>query len=157
MQKNTKLDVSEQFLVATRSIPDSDPVLPKAVSTPLLHRLFPVPDPGNGRCRDFATAVQGQESLKQGTNKVKTKYESDQNNFYLFVVDFDEKVVFKMAINVPLVYGLFTVSVPMQYPECTTKVPKSYCGGSKELLKPIARLRIYRRSLYKPGNTVVSV
>ncbi|MEN5193223.1 hypothetical protein [Sphingobacterium faecium] len=66
--------------IYTGSIPDSDTVLPKAVYTPLLHRLFPVPDPGNGRCRDCAIAEQGQESLKQGTNKVKTKCKSDPNN-----------------------------------------------------------------------------
>ncbi|WGQ14853.1 hypothetical protein [Sphingobacterium faecium] len=75
----------------TRFISDSDTVLPKAVCTPLLHRLFPVPDPGNGRCRDFAAAVQGQESLKQGTNKVKTTYESDPNSLDIPAVDFEGK------------------------------------------------------------------
>ncbi|UPZ36403.1 hypothetical protein MUB18_20145 [Sphingobacterium sp. PCS056] len=72
-------------------ISDSDSVLPKAVCTPLLHRLFPVPDPGNGRCRDFATAVQGQESLKQGTNKVKTTYESDPNSLDIPAFVFEGK------------------------------------------------------------------
>ena len=57
----------------TSFISDSDSVLPKAVCTPLLHRLFPVPDPGNGRCRDFATAVQGQESLKQVRTRLKQR------------------------------------------------------------------------------------
>ena len=75
----------------TSFISYSDTVLPKAVCTPLLHRLFPVPDPGNGRCRDFATAVQGQESLKQGTNKVKTTYESDPNSLDIPAVDFEGK------------------------------------------------------------------
>ena len=75
----------------TSFIPYSDTVLPKAVCTPLLHRLFPVPDPGNGRCRDFATAVQGQESLKQGTNKVKTTYELDPNSLDIPAVDFEGK------------------------------------------------------------------
>ncbi|MGJ1323494.1 hypothetical protein ACR780_12430 [Sphingobacterium faecium] len=75
----------------TSFISDSDTVLPKAVCTPLLHRLFPVPDPGNERCRDFATAVQGQESLKQGTNKVKTTYESDPNSLDIPAVDCEGK------------------------------------------------------------------
>jgi len=73
------------------SIPDSDTVLQKVVFMPLLHRLFPVPDPGNGRCRDCATAEQGKESLKQGTNKVKTRYESDANSLCIFAVDFEAK------------------------------------------------------------------
>jgi len=75
----------------TSFIPHSDTVLPKAVFTPLLHRPFPVPDPGNGRCRDFSTAVQGHESLKQGTNKFKTKYESDPNSLDIPAVDFEGK------------------------------------------------------------------
>ncbi|WP_293929180.1 hypothetical protein [Sphingobacterium sp. UBA6320] len=75
----------------TSFIPHSDTVLPKAVCIPLLHRLFPVPDPGNGRCRDFATAVQGQESSKQGANKVKTTYESDPNRLDIPAVDFEGK------------------------------------------------------------------
>jgi hypothetical protein len=101
--------------IYTGSIPDSDTVLQKAVYTPLLHRLFPVPDPGNGRCRDCAIAEQGQESLKQGTNKVKTKYESDPNNLTFLLSILKQNRAFKWAKSVPLVYGLFMGSVPKSY------------------------------------------
>ncbi|UPZ34811.1 hypothetical protein MUB18_11885 [Sphingobacterium sp. PCS056] len=117
--------------IYTSSIPDSDTVLPKAVYTPLLHRLFPVPDPGNGRCRDCAIAEQGQESLKQGTNKVKTKYESDPNNLTFLLSILKQNRAFKWAKSVPLVYGLFTGSVPIRYQECTGKLLRRYQRATK--------------------------
>jgi hypothetical protein len=40
---------------------------------------------------DFATAVQGRGSLKQGTNKVKTRYDSDPNSLDIFAVKFEGK------------------------------------------------------------------
>ena len=112
------------------SIPDSDTVLQKVVFMPLLHRLFPVPDPGNGRCRDCATAVQGLGSLKQGTNKVKTKCESDPNRLFVFFVDFETKNSFQIGeectVSVRVIHGECTNAVPRVYGEATAKVPKSY-------------------------------
>ncbi|MEN5231514.1 hypothetical protein [Sphingobacterium faecium] len=41
------------------------------------------------------------------------------------------KVVFKVAKSVPLVYGLFTGSVPILYRECTEKLLRRYQRGTK--------------------------
>ncbi|MNI98188.1 hypothetical protein D3C73_1569860 [compost metagenome] len=74
--------------------------------------------------------MQGQESLKQGTNKVKTKYESDPNRLFVFFVEFDAKSSFQSgqecAVSVRVIHGECTHPVPRVYGEATAKVPKSY-------------------------------
>ena len=74
--------------------------------------------------------MQGQESLKQGTNKVKTKYESDPNSISVFAVEFDAKsssqIGQECTVSVRVIHGECTNPVPRMYGEATKKVPKSY-------------------------------
>jgi hypothetical protein len=116
----------------------------KSFFIPLLHRLIPVPDPGNRRCRDCATAEQGQESLKQGTNKVKTRYESHPNNLTFLLFILNQNRACKLAKSVPLVYGLFTGSVPIRHQECTGKLLRRYQRATKSYSGTVAWLKVKR-------------
>jgi TonB-linked SusC/RagA family outer membrane protein len=125
-----QMDVLERFLAATRSIPAPKQIRSLFYRKPSVHCFCTAYFPfltremdGAGtlqlRCRDRKVQNKVRTRLKQRTNQI-------QIGFLSFISILMQKIVFKLAKSVPVVYGLFTGSVPILYRECTEKLLRRY-------------------------------
>jgi len=132
---NRQMDVSEQFLAATRSISAFNQIRTLFYRKPSIHRFCTAYFPSLTREMDGAGTLQLRCRDRKVQNKVRTRLKQSTNqiqiSFLSFLLILMQKVVFKMAKSVPLVYGLFTGSVPILYQECTEKLLKRYQRPTK--------------------------
>ncbi|WGQ14738.1 SusC/RagA family TonB-linked outer membrane protein [Sphingobacterium faecium] len=123
-------DVLEQFLAATRSIPAPKQIRTLFYRKPSLHRFCTAFFPSLTREMDGAGTLQLRCRDRKVQNKVRTRLKQSTNQiqigFLYFLLNLMQKVVFKVAKSVPLVYGLFTGSVPILYQEYTEKLLRRY-------------------------------
>jgi len=132
---NSQMDVLEQFLAATRSIP-----APKLIRTlfyrkPSVHRLCTAFFPSLTREMDGAGTLQLRCRDRKVQNKVRTRLKQSTNQiqiaFAFLLLILKQNRAFKVEKSVPLVYGLFTGSVPILYRECTEKLLRRYQRATK--------------------------
>ena len=124
------MDVSEQCLAATRSISAFNQIRTLFYRKPSIHRFCTAFFPSLTREMDGALTLQLRCRDEEVQNKVRTRLKQSTNqiqiSFVSFLLNLKQKVVFKLAKSVPLVYGLFTGSVPILYQECTEKLLRRY-------------------------------
>jgi TonB-linked SusC/RagA family outer membrane protein len=125
-----QMDVLEQFLAAPRSIPSPKQIRTLFYQKPSLLRFCSAYFPSLTREMDGAGTLQLRCRDKKVQNKVRTRLKQSTNQiqigFLSFLLILMQKVVFKVAKSVPLVYGLFTGSVPILYRECTEELLRRY-------------------------------
>ena len=130
-----QMDVLEQFLAATRSISAFNQIRTLFYRKPSIHRFCTAYFPSLTREMDGAGTLQLRCRDRKVQNKVRTRLKQSTNQiqigFLSFLLNLMQKVVFKVAKSVPLVYGLFTGSVPILYREGTEKLLRRYQRATK--------------------------
>ncbi|UPZ37479.1 TlpA family protein disulfide reductase [Sphingobacterium sp. PCS056] len=129
------MDVLEQFLAATRSISAFNQIRTLFYRKPSIHRFCTAFFPSLTREMDGAGTLQLRCRDGEVQNKVRTRLKQSTNQIQIallyFLLNLKQNRTFRLAKSVPLVYGVFTGSVPILYREGTEKLLRRYQRATK--------------------------
>ncbi|MEN5195304.1 TlpA family protein disulfide reductase [Sphingobacterium faecium] len=130
-----QMDVLEQFLAATRSISAFNQIRTLFYRQPSLFRFCTAYFPSLTREMDGAGTLQLRCRDGEVQNKVRTRLKQSTNQIQIVLVslllNLKQNRTFRLAKSVPLVYGVFTGSVPILYREGTEKLLRRYQRATK--------------------------